>query len=617
MLLPPPDDEAFDTKQEGLAYLQTWAQMEGYAVTTYASSKDVYLYIGCHKQGTYKNSHQLTDQIRKRKTSSAKSGCPFRVRLKVNHEGKWVTAVTNPSHNHPASTSPLAHAVQRRIDVATKYQIIELARQGTRPSRIVSMLVQRPIPLLVTSKDVSNLLQRHRREVLHGRAPAEALLEWLREQEWPHITKIAAVDTGVERLEGLFFAHPRGLELLRRFGTVILIDATYNTNQHRLPLLHMVGITSSNRSFTVALAFLPDETTMTYSWALSALQQLAPDWNPDVVVTDDDAALGAALLNTLTSPYAHIHCQWHVRQNVEKQARPRLLDQELFHQFMSDFDELRDSTTPERLTEARDQLEARWGDIRQDLVDYVDGKLSSEHLWVSFYVNRHPHMNSRTTSRAEGCHATLKQYLHSRHGNLFSVTQALKNHFVVQHTQIESDIANDNNKVPINILGDRFYVQVANTVSRYALRLIQAQDEMGRQAVESAQRSNETGVMRCTCIITVTMGLPCSHTLSQLRANSQPIPLSSIHPQWRTDEGLQNVRFPRLLDPLNPEQRKVAAATKATGRLLTAAELAKAKARKQTRHCSNCMQAGHNCSRCPLPCGRCQSADHKVNSCLL
>ncbi|KAE8212659.1 hypothetical protein CF319_g9240 [Tilletia indica] len=619
MLLAPPP-ESFQTRQAGIEYAQNWAQTQGYAVTISASVRDIYVYLGCDKQGQYKNSHKLTAETRKRGVSTARAGCPFKLRLKAEGVSKWKLTVVNSDHNHAASTNPVTHAVQRRIDVATKDQILELARHGTKPAQIVPLLLQREDPIQITSKDVSNLLQTHRLLALHGRAPVEALVEWLEEQNWPHEVKKAVVNEGVDRLEGIFFAHPKGLELLRRFGTILVIDATYNTNQHRLPLLHFVGVTSSNLTFTAALAFLPDESTITYTWALSALRNMVPEWTPDVVVTDDDAALGAALHLTLTHQWSHIHCQWHVRQNVVKEARTRLLDEEEFQLFMSDFDEVRDSRTLSELSDARDRLEAAWSDKRPDLVDYVDAKLSSEHLWVAAYINRHPHMGARTTSRAEGAHATMKNYLHSRHGNLYSVSQALKNHFISQHSKIEKELADDMSKVPIGILGDRFYVNLSGNVSRHALRLIKLQDDAGRQAVDAASKRGDQAIESCSwtsCTITATMGLLCWHALATLRASGQPIPLSCIHPQWQTTAGLTEIRAPRLLDPLNPNQRKIAAAVTSTGRMLTAAELAHAKKKKAVRHCRNCHQAGHNVGRCPLPCGRCKSADHRINTCLI
>ncbi|POW04413.1 hypothetical protein PSHT_11284 [Puccinia striiformis] len=47
--------------------------------------------------------------------------------------------------------------------------------------------------------------------------------------------------------------------LARQHPTCILIDATYKTNLFKMPLLHIAGINSSNKTFTFAFAFISRE----------------------------------------------------------------------------------------------------------------------------------------------------------------------------------------------------------------------------------------------------------------------------------------------------------------------------------------------------------------------
>ncbi|KAK0523644.1 hypothetical protein OC842_006079 [Tilletia horrida] len=97
-------------------------------------------------------------------------------------------------------------------------------------------------------------------------------------------------------------------------------------------------------------------------------------------------------------------------------------------------------------------------------------------------------MGTRVTSRAEGAHATLKQYLHSRHGNLYHVAKALLNHFVAQHRAIEADMAGDLNKVPTVLIDDPSYIELTTNVARYALRLIKGQDEIAARNTDMIKR---------------------------------------------------------------------------------------------------------------------------------
>ncbi|KAE8237538.1 hypothetical protein A4X13_0g8748 [Tilletia indica] len=219
---PPPVEEAFDTSQIAEKYMQLWATTHGYAmVKLHSAKKGRCLYFICDKGGHYRSTRKLQEEDRQRKTSTRKEGCSFKLRINSTNSG-WIIAVQCPIHTgHEPTTSLLAHPILRRFDVASREQVLELVRHGSSTRHIVPLLAQRNPPLLCTSKDIANLIQTYRREVLQGRPPVEALLEWLEEQRWPYRKLVTDVSENIQRLDGLLFAHPRGLELFHRFGTVI------------------------------------------------------------------------------------------------------------------------------------------------------------------------------------------------------------------------------------------------------------------------------------------------------------------------------------------------------------------------------------------------------------
>ena len=60
-----------------------------------------------------------------------------------------------------------------------------------------------------------------------------------------------------------------------------------------MPLLHMVGVTSSGRSFSVGFCFLSGEKEEDYTWALRCFQVIGI--RPKIIVMDADIALKNAL----------------------------------------------------------------------------------------------------------------------------------------------------------------------------------------------------------------------------------------------------------------------------------------------------------------------------------
>jgi len=57
-------------------------------------------------------------------------------------------------------------------------------------------------------------------------------------------------------LQDIFFAQPESIKLLKTFPTVLVMDSTYKTNNHRTSLFEIVGCTSTKMTYSVGFAFL-------------------------------------------------------------------------------------------------------------------------------------------------------------------------------------------------------------------------------------------------------------------------------------------------------------------------------------------------------------------------
>lgn len=77
-----------------------------------------------------------------------------------------------------------------------------------------------------------------------------------------------------------------------RYNRVFVLDCTYKTNKFKMPLLHVVGMSPSNSSFSVAFCFMKHEQEGGYVWALRTLfSWLDPISDPPVLCTDRELAL--------------------------------------------------------------------------------------------------------------------------------------------------------------------------------------------------------------------------------------------------------------------------------------------------------------------------------------
>lgn len=97
-------------------------------------------------------------------------------------------------------------------------------------------------------------------------------------------------------ITNIFWAHKESIALAKCFPSIIVVDSTYKTNKYKMPLLEIVGISSSNRSFNVAFVFMDWELESNYTWSLDMLKLLLGESaTPRIFVTDGEMALIKAI----------------------------------------------------------------------------------------------------------------------------------------------------------------------------------------------------------------------------------------------------------------------------------------------------------------------------------
>lgn len=138
-------------------------------------------------------------------------------------------------------------------------------------------------------------------EALHAKLKKEGVLS-------------SSVRDANNRLVRLFFSPISSRDLLATNCEVLLMDCTYQTNKHKMPLLHIVGATRAHDTFTVACCFLENELETTYRWALSAVERYLPCL-PVVVIVDHEKVLINALEALWSTSTIHL-CGWHVEMNI-------------------------------------------------------------------------------------------------------------------------------------------------------------------------------------------------------------------------------------------------------------------------------------------------------------
>jgi hypothetical protein len=91
---------------------------------------------------------------------------------------------------------------------------------------------------------------------------------------------------------------PVSISLARKYNYVILMDCTYKTNKYKIPLLNVMGITPSNKTFFVCPVLLKEEIQHYYIWALQRINEIYAGVDvPKVITTDHELALMNSISN--------------------------------------------------------------------------------------------------------------------------------------------------------------------------------------------------------------------------------------------------------------------------------------------------------------------------------
>lgn len=314
MSLAPPPENCYNSREELLTAVKSWASANGYAVVIAGSSNAIdkaKIYLKCDHGGRYRNKHGVQDNQRCRATGSRLTACPFSV---VGNcvQDVWHLRIRNSHHNHEASTTSVAHPSLRRLNEEQLEDVRQLTRVGAPPRTIVAALrgdaTETPVPVI--ARDVYNARVQIRTEALAGQTPLQALVGHLEAEQF--VWNVNTTPQG--HLTHLFFASHQALRLFESYPEVLLLDCTYKTNRFKMPLLNIVGFTALNTTFYLSFVFLKGEQEDDYVWALQQLKNKT-SISPKVMITDWELALMNAI-KTVFPNAQHLLCQWHIQKNI-------------------------------------------------------------------------------------------------------------------------------------------------------------------------------------------------------------------------------------------------------------------------------------------------------------
>ena len=160
-----------------------------------------------------------------------------------------------------------------------------------------------------------------------------------------------------DELTNMMFATQRMLMMIRKFGAMIVVDATYRTNQFKRPLL-IFTVRTATGAFTIgAVAVLAAENDACMEWAFAKLRSMVGEdtWNNiRLVMTDGHLSypkVVAAMPNA-----QHQICWWHQSIHLKSTAKKFALGD-----WKKAWEEMREATL---LISDESKALAKWSEMR-------------------------------------------------------------------------------------------------------------------------------------------------------------------------------------------------------------------------------------------------------------
>lgn len=242
--------------------------------------------------------------------------------------------------------------------------------------------------------------------------------------------------------------------------------------------------------------------------------------------------------------HPHLLCIWHINKNVTSNTKRHFTTNSEYQQFLQSWNRLIYSSTEEDYNTGLSEFEKRY-QASPSLRYVKETWLIRKEKFIVAWTQQYLHLGNSATSRVEGSHAFLKKHIGASTGDMLIVFERISQALQAQHTTLQHDFARDQIERP-GVSLHPFYTNIATRTSRYSIRLISEQVTKAKRATKIAP------LPPCTNTFTRTMGLPCAHRIATLLGANKAVPLTDIHPFWRTGLSEMEPEYLPLLEPLIP-----------------------------------------------------------------
>ncbi|KIW89890.1 uncharacterized protein Z519_09319 [Cladophialophora bantiana CBS 173.52] len=327
--------------------------------------------------------------------------------------------------SHPLGDNPLIFNGHRDrfADVQAAKAQARIHRFNTLPfSASRRILDSSEIGVLLTSKEYYNVV-RYLPASKESAKTISGLIFALQNEGFVYETRLEEVvdEAGAvvsRKCVQIWFSHRGHLDAAARFiaGSVCIIDATFNTNKLRMPMIVAVGVLNTNKTFPVAFSFCPSENHASYTFFWESLKLHLPERvvAPAVVISDQAKAILSSIEQCYPSA-SHQICDWHAVEAMKARFRKmgHTTDQIKGQGSGSRkaIEGLADRAWAYIRADTQEAVEARRNDLQLRLIEprYLDEWREKEDRVVTLFTRGLSNLGHSSSQRSESYHNVVTQ----------------------------------------------------------------------------------------------------------------------------------------------------------------------------------------------------------------
>ncbi|EKD03399.1 hypothetical protein A1Q2_02286 [Trichosporon asahii var. asahii CBS 8904] len=440
--------------------------------------------------------------------------CTWSITVLNQEDNGWYSVLlTRGKHTHDA-LDPDGWPAMRRIYQHLNDEWIGYLVELGRPRReIGDRLFIHGVPY--EEQALGRLCRKHRDRLRR----TEGLLPSVQAQRCPEKSQdisVPWIDSFDGRLQGILFSTKEARALTHRFHRLFMVDVTFGTNFYNLPCLHIVGKTNMDKTFTSAVVLLPNKYETTYRKAIQAWKEhVLLSTVPHLFINDREPGLNNAIRAEFKDVRIH-YCQWHIEKNVQRHTSDA---GELTKKEITEF--LENWKNSVLHCRKRGDLEHGFDKLKDQFFTrterfgfrgafhYVHDTLRPDfEQFLTAYVDLQPHLGNRTTSPAEGTHATLKKFLEAKRPKLHDFIVASRK---FMNSQYHRSLAMSQHASKPSRGRHELLLQYDSTIARFALNKVQGSIKTLQRGEDGRWRApNACSRHRQTVFL-----LPCAHEIAK------------------------------------------------------------------------------------------------------